>query len=200
MHVKETLLSLVKVMLRDKHPHKSESDMTRTLDAIQKGKIDDWMWTKIIEKMYEERDSQALHEKIRDVIESRRSEHGDQANIQRKPTREELNSQAIAGTKESSKLMYRDFLKVILDFQLTEHERFLQKFTSQFKVSDRDTNGVLNEDEFKELIQSMNIVSSEEEIEYLLQAVDPNNNQKMTYSEVVHLLSSHMVPRDESNP
>lgn len=28
----------------------------------------------------------------------------------------------------------------------------------------------------------------------LLQMVDPYNNQKMTYSEVVHLLSSHMVP------
>lgn len=96
--------------------------------------------------------------------------------------------------------MYADFQKVILDFQLQEHERFLSKFTAQFKGSDRDTDGVLDEEEFKELIESMNIVSSDEEIEFLLQAIDPNNNQKMTYSEVVHLLSSHMVPADELNP
>ena len=56
------------------------------------------------------------------------------------------------------------------------------------------------EKEFKEMLEMMNIITKEEEIEYLLQAVDPFNNQRMTYSEIVHLLSSHMVPRDDSNP
>lgn len=40
----------------------------------------------------------------------------------------------------------------------------------------------------------MNIVTSDEELLMLLHSVDPFNNQRMTYSEVVHLLSSHMVP------
>ena len=35
---------------------------------------------------------------------------------------------------------------------------------------------------------------------YLLQMVDPYNNQKMTFSEIVHLLSSHMVPVNLENP
>ena len=48
--------------------------------------------------------------------------------------------------------MYADFQKVILDFQLFEHERFLRKFTKYFKAVDRDTNGVLDENEFRELI------------------------------------------------
>ena len=30
------------------------------LDSIEKGKIEDWMWLKILEKMYEERDAQIL--------------------------------------------------------------------------------------------------------------------------------------------
>ena len=30
--------------------------------------------------------------------------------------------------------------------------------------------------------------------------IDPYNNQRMTFSEIVHLLSSHMVPADEQNP
>ena len=34
LHVKETLLSLVKVMLKDKHPLKSETDINRMLDNI----------------------------------------------------------------------------------------------------------------------------------------------------------------------
>jgi len=44
VHVKDTLISLVKVMLKDKFPLKSEIDIQRMLDTIQNGKIDDWMW------------------------------------------------------------------------------------------------------------------------------------------------------------
>ena len=52
-HVKETLLNLVKVMLKSKYSLKSEKEIQRMLDAIEKGKIEDWMWLKILEKMYE---------------------------------------------------------------------------------------------------------------------------------------------------
>lgn len=46
----------------------------------------------------------------------------------------------------------------------------------------------------------MNILDDESEIEGLLAKVDPFNNKKMTFSEVVDALSNHMVPRDPSNP
>ena len=46
----------------------------------------------------------------------------------------------------------------------------------------------------------MNILQTEEDIEQLLAQVDPFNNKKMTYSEVVLVLSSHMVPKDPYNP
>ena len=60
VHVKETLLNLVKVMLKGKYSLKSEKEIQRMLDAIEKGKIEDWMWLKILEKMYEERDALIL--------------------------------------------------------------------------------------------------------------------------------------------
>lgn len=53
----------------------------------------------------------------------------------------------------------------------------------------------MNEDEFKALIDSMGLLEeSSDEMEKLLHTVDPFNNQKMTYSEIVALLSQHMVP------
>ena len=58
---------------------------------------------------------------------------------------------------------------------------------------DADRNGVINEDEFRELLIQMRVLNKEEDLILLLQIVDPYNNQKMTYSEVVHLLSSHMI-------
>ena len=45
----------------------------------------------------------------------------------------------------------------------------------------------------------MNVVEMHE-IDTLLAKVDPNNNQKMTYSEIVHLLSCHMTRRHETDP
>ena len=60
MHVKDTLANLVKVMLKDKYPLKSESDIQKMLDAVDKGRIEDWMWLKILEKMYEEKDAMIL--------------------------------------------------------------------------------------------------------------------------------------------
>jgi hypothetical protein len=58
---------------------------------------------------------------------------------------------------------------------------------------DTDRNGIINEDEFRDLLSQMKVLHKDEELIVLLQIVDPYNNQKMTYSEIVHLLSSHMI-------
>jgi Ca2+-binding EF-hand superfamily protein len=57
---------------------------------------------------------------------------------------------------------------------------------------DSDGNGVLNEVEFRSLLfDHMHVIDTQEEAAYLVQILDPFNNQKMTYSEIVHLLTSH---------
>ena len=43
------------------------------------------------------------------------------------------------------------------------------------------------------------MIESEEEVDYLLGKIDPYNLNKMTYSEIVQLLSSHMVADDYNN-
>ena len=80
-----------------------------------------------------------------------------------------------------------------MDFQLSEHEKFLYDFTQLFKQVDSDRNGIINEDEFRDLLSQMRVLHKDEDLIVLLQIVDPYNNQKMTYSEIVHLLSSHMI-------
>lgn len=89
--------------------------------------------------------------------------------------------------------MYRDFEKIILDFQLKEHERFLQKFNWRFKRFDSDQDGILNEQQFKDLANSLGVLNNEKEVENLLHLVDPYNNKRMTYSELVSMFSQHMV-------
>jgi Ca2+-binding EF-hand superfamily protein len=62
-----------------------------------------------------------------------------------------------------------------------------------YKQVDQDSNGIINEQEFADLVEAMNVVESNEEVEYLLHMIDPYNNQQLTFSEVVHLFSSVSV-------
>lgn len=78
----------------------------------------------------------------------------------------------------------------MLDFQLSTHENYIKKFVQLFRKIDMDTNGVLNEQEFRELISAMQVTSDEEDIEKLLQIIDPYNNMSVTFSECIMLLSS----------
>lgn len=64
MHVKDTLLSLLKVLLKDKNPFKSEAEINKLLDIIQNGTMEEWMWRKIIEKMYDPKDYEVLEGKF----------------------------------------------------------------------------------------------------------------------------------------
>ena len=47
------------------------------LDSIQNGRIEDWMWLKILEKMYEEHDALILQERIRDLVAMRSRQNND---------------------------------------------------------------------------------------------------------------------------
>lgn len=50
---------------------------------------------------------------------------------------------------------------------------------------------------FRELLDQMAILNMDAEVELILAQIDPNNNQKMTFSQIVHTLSNSMVPKSE---
>ena len=64
---------------------------------------------------------------------------------------------ALISQKDSDKLLFTEFMKAVLDFQLKEHEKFLYKLIMIFKQVDIDNNGVVNEEEFIELMRRMKI-------------------------------------------
>ena len=159
------------------------------MSEIQKGSLDEWQWRSIITKMYDPNDYDILIQRFVTVIQDKKTKSYYHAfNDTKKLTREEqmLKKQQ----RDYEKLPFEDFQKIILDFQLREHEKFLEKFIVIFKTIDTDNNGVINEEEFRDLIAGMEVIQNEDEINYLLQVIDPYNNQQMTFSELVHLFSS----------
>lgn len=197
-HVKETLVGLLRALLREKFPLKSESEINKLMKEVQKGSMEEWQWRKIIEKMYDPNDYEILEQKFINSIQERKAKSFYSMMDSRKLTREEQMMRM--QQKDYERLQFSDFQKYILDFQLKEHEKFLEKFIAVFKSIDSDNNGVINESEFRELVSSMEVINDEEEVNYLLQMIDPFNNQQMTFSELVHLFSSHLVPVDERDP
>lgn len=193
-HVKETLVGLLKSLLRECFPLKSESEINKMMRSIENGSMEEWQWRKIIEKMYDPSDYEILEQKFINTIQERRAKSFyNSLTESRKLTREEQMLRM-----QEEKLQFADFQKIILDFQLKEHEKFLEKFIAVFKSIDTDNNGVINEPEFRELVQTMNVIDDKED--YIDEMIEPFNNQQMTFSELVHLFSSYMVPIDENDP
>ena len=64
MHVKDTLYNLLKVIVKDRYPFKVEAEIIKMLDQMQSGGIEEWMWKKIIDKMYDPEDARVLEERF----------------------------------------------------------------------------------------------------------------------------------------
>ena len=114
----------------------------------------------------------------------------------KKLTRNQVRQITEKETTSKDKLKFSTFLKTVLDFQLREHEKFLSRFSQEFRAVDLNNDGVIDEPQFRTLMKRLKVVPVEL-IEKFLQDIDPFNNQKITFSECVHLLSTEMIRRRE---
>ncbi len=95
-------------------------------------------------------------------------------------------------TKEDYRIPFPDFQKVILDFQLKCHDKYLKNFIHVFKKIDLDNNGILSEEEFINLINLLGIFKEDfnEQVGRLLFTLDPFNKKQITFSGIVTLLNN----------
>ena len=93
-------------------------------------------------------------------------------------------------------ILYNNFMKIVLDHHIRFRDKQLKNFVELFKSVDTNRDGIINEDEFSELIQKMKIFK-EEEIENIifqyLEKIDPFDNQKFTFSECINFFSSEYI-------
>jgi len=186
--LKDTVAELLRVYLKGKYPLKSEDEVSKILKKRVASSVFEEEWVDIIKYMYNHEDSVTLIMKCKDLIASQAK-----AEEQMKPARGRGRSQQAPENKEAVKMAYNDFLKVLLDFQLKGHEKFLLKFMKLFRQFDKDKNGVINEEEFRQLIIATDPNKTDQEIQDLLNLVDPYNNQQISFSECVNFLSSDLV-------
>ena len=193
IQVKETVAELLKMHLKNKYPLKNNSDLMEIVNDKTNGYLIEEEWSEIVKYMYNEEDSSILIDDLTVVI--RKKQHLQTVPVPKgKISREEA---VVLREKEKTmktRIFYADFLKVLLDFQLKGHEKFLAKFIQVFRKVDGDADGIISEHEFTELVLIMDLGFSEADITRLLQIIDPYDNQQITFSEGVALFSTELIP------
>ena len=101
----------------------------------------------------------------------------------------------ITKLNEDLNITYKDFLRLLCIYQIKNRDKYLKNFVQLFRKHDSDLDGILNENEFANLIRDIPYCKNNED-EYIfkfLSIIDPFNNKKITFSECVSLLSMEMV-------
>ena len=191
--LKETVSELLKMYLKNKHPLKNNGDIQDMLNERLNSYLFEDEWSGIIKYMYSEEDASQLFDEIFRIL--RKKKH---LNVIQPPkgkiSRDELILLKEKEKQIKSRVLYKDFLKVLLDFQLVDHERFLLKFIRIFRQFDLDGDGIINEAEFRDLVFTMDLGFSDDDVFRLLSIIDPYDNQQITFSEGVSLFTTEILP------
>lgn len=182
---------------------KSNLEIREVADSKIKGtkQVIEEEWKGIIYYLYETEDAKYLEQVIVEYIrrknfERQNFDYGSYTNV-KKITREELNSPKL----EDLEILYRDFTRIILDYQIKCRVKYLRNFVHIYKELDSDDNGILNEDEFIQLVANTELYNERFAFESnrLLMLVDPFNNKQVTFSDVITVFSNEIVTEVDSN-
>jgi Ca2+-binding EF-hand superfamily protein len=103
-------------------------------------------------------------------------------------------------SKEQLNINYKDFVKLVSEHQIKSRENYLKNFVKLFRKYDKDLDGILNEEEFINLIKEIPYCQNnlDQFVFKFLSIIDPFNNQKITFSECVSLFSMELIYIDNN--
>ena len=186
--LKQSVIDILNFFFKNKFPLKPIEDINTMVNQRINGFILEEEWKKIISYLYEEPDAKLLENKIYDLI--KKKYYKNKFDTEKKLTREEIIN--LSKTKDEFNIPFKDLIKILHEFQIKLREKYLKNFVIIFKKFDTDNNGIINEEEFINMLYNMNIFGNKlkENVVTLLTLIDPNNNKQITFSECVNLFST----------
>ena len=200
--LKTNISNLLVMILKRQYPFKLMSDITALKNSKMNGTLTADECREIIYNLYDEQDAQYLEGKINEIIEKNRASvmaslpiGNIQISKKRKMTRDEIILLEQQKEESSNCILFRDYLRLLHEFQIKSREKYLRNFVLLFKRVDLDNNGILNEEEFIQFVQSLNIYTEnfEGNVGRLLSIIDPYSNKQITFSECVSLFSMETI-------
>ena len=187
-NIQKSILEYLKYYIKKKRHYISAKEVSKILKEKKNGMLSEEEWKEIVNYLYNEEDSKILEERINDIIQKKYFKS--KLDTDRKLTREEIIQ--LSKLKEEYNIPFKDLVKILHEFQIKQREKQLKNFVNIFKSVDKDNNGVINEEEFVNLLYNMNIFGDnlKQKIVELLTQIDPYNNKQITFSECVNLFQS----------
>ena len=135
--------------------------------------------------------------KVEDFIKERINSEADYENLNSKGRIRKVEKIIMSEARSEMKILYKDFFQLLLEYQIKLRSNYLRNFVSLFREVDIDYNGVINDEQFKELIKKCNLYPDEESFESnyerLIETVDNYGNNIITFSDVVAILDRELV-------
>ena len=97
--------------------------------------------------------------------------------------------------KKQYSIKYKDFEKIILDFQLRNHHAFLSRFITVFRAYDPNNFGYIGEQQFREMVASIDH-ERKLDVDKLLQAIDPQEMGVIPFSACVNLFTTEPMGQE----
>ena len=191
-NLKENINSIIINILRTENPYKNDIELNNMKKQYIKNEIPPEKIQQIIEALFDEKGKEILFDKINKEINNRKDIIMKNKKMDGKLTREEYNKIIVEKENECNFIQYDFLIDICLEYQIKLHIKYLKPFIKLFQTIDTDRDGVLDEEQFVELIKNMNIFDDENIqriIEEFLNNIDPYQNKHIIFSDIVELFS-----------
>ena len=198
-NLKENINTIILNILRNEYPYKNEIELNKMKNNLIKSELPPEKIQQIVEALFDEKGKEVLFDKINKEINNKKAIVMKNSKINGKYSREEINKINAQKQNECNFIQYDFLLDICLEYQIKMHIRYLKPFVKLFQSIDEDRDGVLNEEQFIDLVKNLNIFGEdniEQVIDEFLNNIDPYRNNHITFSDIVDLLSK--INYDES--
>ena len=90
-------------------------------------------------------------------------------------------------------IIYTDFVYLISDIQIELRKDYLEKISNIFIKYDDDSDGLINEEQFNELMKELGIPQFTDKF---LDKIDPYENSCICFSDIINVFMEEHLPYD----
>ena len=184
--LKSSITDVLKHILKLKFPYMQEKAVKELVIEKASSDLEEAEWTGILDYMYSPDDKLFLYEVLQELLRHK--------SLSSRISSRRVNRAEVI--RDKVLLPFNDLLRILSEFQLESHEKLLGPFQSKFREIDQNSDGVLDESEFRVLLDGFNMGG---EAERLLEIVDPYEINSITLSDIIALLSNVISNQEQDN-
>lgn len=197
-NLKNSVNLILKNLIICRNKNKSTDTINDIVKQKENGLLEEFEWKDIISNLYNSDEVLQIQELILNQISLNMKFKSSNKIPKKKLTREE--EEKFYTTNNSNEIDYKNFIKIIIEYQIKSRENYLKNFVKIFKMIDINNYGILDENQFYKLIYGLQYYGDdfENQTGRLLFSIDPYNNKQVTFNECIILFIDEIIIDEDS--